>query len=244
MFQKSEQINELACALAKAQGALAPAVATSENPYFKSKYADLTAVWQACREALSSNGLSVIQIGDCSADEMGLVTILAHSSGQWISGRLAIKLDKPTAQSMGSALSYFRRYGLSAIVGISQEDDDGNQVSQPKPRVSETHVMAAPQQSYNPVDDFPYGANFDDLPASAPQHEQSTIEELAPLAERKMNIGKHTGKTFHEIAASDANWGYAKWVDEAIKKNLKEKKNPNEAFLLYRDYAKSCGAPL
>lgn len=124
---QSEQINELAKALAKAQGQMRSAIKDAANPFFKSKYANLTSVWEACREPLSSNGLCVIQTVEGDKDAMILVTTLAHESGQWIKSRLPMLMQKQDPQAMGSSCSYSRRYALSAICGITtdDEDDDG-----------------------------------------------------------------------------------------------------------------------
>lgn len=127
----SEQINELAAALAKAQAAIQPAAKDKQNPAFRSRYADLASVWDACRAALAENGLSVVQIPtDAGEGRIGLITTLLHSSGQWISGLLVLPLVKNDPQGAGSALTYARRYALSAMVGVvADEDDDGNSAS-------------------------------------------------------------------------------------------------------------------
>lgn len=121
-METSESIGQLALALSKAQGMIRGAIKDSSNPFFKSKYADLSSVWDACREPLSKNELSVIQI----PSDIGVETVLAHSSGEWIRGFLKICPVKNDAQSIGSALTYARRYALAAMVGIAPEDDDGN----------------------------------------------------------------------------------------------------------------------
>jgi hypothetical protein len=122
----SESIGKLAEALAKAQGAIEGAKKDSANPFFKSKYADLASVWDACRKALSENSLSVVQTTDESPDAVIVDTRLCHSSGEWIQGRLVMKPVKADPQGIGSCLTYARRYALSAMVGIAPEDDDGN----------------------------------------------------------------------------------------------------------------------
>lgn len=132
-MQKSESIAALAGALAKAQAVMQGAKKDSENPFFKSKYADLGSVWDACRDALTKNELAVIQTTEVE-DENGSIpveTMLAHSSGEWISGVLKVRPVKDDPQGMGSALTYARRYALSAMVGVAPEDDDGNAASQP-----------------------------------------------------------------------------------------------------------------
>lgn len=126
-MQKSESINELATALAKAQGEIKGALKDSSNPFFKSKYADLSSVWEACRIPLSKNGLSVVQTNSLSTAELiSVETVLMHSSGQWITGSLCARPVKNDPQGIGSCVTYLRRYSLAAMVGVCPEDDDGN----------------------------------------------------------------------------------------------------------------------
>lgn len=125
-MNKSESINELAAALSKAQSEMDKASKGKENPFFKSLYSRLSDVQDACMPALTKNGLSVSQLPCMVGENVGLETILMHSSGQWISSIACIKPVKNDPQSIGSALSYARRYALSAIAGVSQDDDDAN----------------------------------------------------------------------------------------------------------------------
>lgn len=145
----SEQINELAAALAKAQAAIKPAAKDAKNPHFNSRYADLAGVWAACREPLSANGLSVVQMPvDSEAGRVALVTTLLHASGQWISSMVSTRLQKDDAQGVGSALTYLRRYALAAMVGVvADEDDDGNGASG---KAADKPTRAAPA-TYTPA---------------------------------------------------------------------------------------------
>lgn len=120
----STNINELITALAKAQGKMQPAIKNKKNPHYKSSYADLGSIWEACRSALSENGLAVVQTVENREKEPVLVTILAHSSGQWMRSEMPIITQKMDPQGIGSALTYYRRYSLDAIVGIASEEDD------------------------------------------------------------------------------------------------------------------------
>jgi len=123
---QSDQINELVTALAKAQGEIGPAIKECTNPHFRSRYADLNSVWNACRNALSKHGLAVVQTMNNRDNALFLETMLAHSSGQWIRSSLPIVTQKNDAQGIGTAITYMRRYGLAAIVGVTpDEDDDG-----------------------------------------------------------------------------------------------------------------------
>jgi len=142
-MQKSESIKELATALNAAQKEIAAAKLNSENPYFKSKYADLASVWGACRDALSKNGLAVSQLTKSEGDLIGVETVLMHRSGEWLSETLLLKPTKTDPQAAGSALSYARRYALSAIVGVVQEDDDANTHSSANAGSSQTKPQAS-----------------------------------------------------------------------------------------------------
>jgi hypothetical protein len=134
-MQRSENINELIAALAKAQAAYKPIKKEVENPYFKSKYADLSAIIEATQPALNANGLVLTQLVRCQA-ELAITeieSILFHSSGQFISEILHLpagKQDKFDPQSIGSSQTYGRRYAMQAILGVAAEpDDDGNAAS-------------------------------------------------------------------------------------------------------------------
>jgi hypothetical protein len=123
---RSEQVTEIAAALAKAQGAIANATLNRINPHFKSRYADLAAVRDAVRGPLSDNGLALTQTTEIRDGALILVTTLHHSSGQWIASEYPLPAaGRP--QEMGSALTYARRYTMSAMLGIAaDEDDDAN----------------------------------------------------------------------------------------------------------------------
>lgn len=121
---QSEKIAELAAALSKAQSSITGALKDSSNPFFKSKYADLASCWDACRQQLTDNGLSVIQTTDVVNDIVVVRTTLAHASGEWISGILPVRAKDDGPQAQGSGITYARRYALAAIVGLAQIDDD------------------------------------------------------------------------------------------------------------------------
>ena len=126
---RSESIAALAAALSKAQGVMEGATKAGLNPHFKSKYADLASVWDACRKPLSDNGLSVVQLPGGDGQTLSVTTILMHESGEWIEGTMTMTPTKNDPQGVGSCLTYARRYALAATVGISPEDDDGNAAS-------------------------------------------------------------------------------------------------------------------
>lgn len=124
-MNKSDSIKNLAAALAKFQGDVKNPANTADNPFFKSKYAPLQDVLNLVRPLLSKHGLSVIQSPTGDGTDISITTILLHESGEWIKLEpLVLKADKATAQGAGSAITYARRYSLSAVLGISSEDDD------------------------------------------------------------------------------------------------------------------------
>ena len=151
MSLQSEQINELMSALAKAQGQMSHASKDSTNPFHKSKYADLASVWAACREPLASNGLALTQTLDFAGERQVMVTTLAHSSGQWIKSVICLPtLAKP--QEVGSALTYYRRYMLAAMVGVYQDDDDAETAS--KPYRPEEKIFRITREQHEELEDF------------------------------------------------------------------------------------------
>jgi len=123
----TEKLGELFGALAKAQSVMPDAKTDSKNPFFKSKYADLSSIVNAARKPLAENGLSVTQFIQEKEGTSFLFTRLGHTSGQWIDSFIRIQPPKEDIQSLGSYLTYLRRYSYAAIVGVvaSGEDDDG-----------------------------------------------------------------------------------------------------------------------
>jgi len=146
-MNRSESIKELTVALAKAQSQITAAVKDKVNPAYRSSYADLASVWDACREPLNKNGLAVSQLFAEGNEDVRVTvhTMLLHSSGEWLMSSLSLPVEKRTPQAVGSAITYARRYALAAIVGVcADEDDDGNAASrqEAKPPVKKAVVAA------------------------------------------------------------------------------------------------------
>ena len=134
MTMQSESLASLAQALAHAQFAIEGAKKNAQNPHLKNKYADLGSVWDAVREPLSCNGLAVVQLPMPSEPgTLRLRTQLLHKSGEWLASELVMPVAKQDPQGYGSALTYARRYALAAMLGVTQEDDDGQAASGPRP---------------------------------------------------------------------------------------------------------------
>jgi len=132
-MKKSESIAELAKALNAFQSEVSGAKKSANNPFFKSKYADLQEVINCAKDALHNNGLSVSQFPIAEDGRAGVETILMHSSGEFIASSLMLSVAKNDPQGMGSAITYARRYAYQAVLGIPSEDDDGNSATIKKP---------------------------------------------------------------------------------------------------------------
>lgn len=124
---QSYAIQELAKDLSIMQGKLGKASKDKENPFFKKNYADLESIWDVARELLPAHGLAIVQTIWGTATNPVVITTLIHKSGQWIRGFHTLQSRKPDdPQVAGSLITYGRRYGMAAILGIVQSDDDGN----------------------------------------------------------------------------------------------------------------------
>lgn len=209
---KSDSIAKLAGALAKCQGAIEGAKKDSANPFFKSTYADLESCWQACRTQLAENELAVIQTSDETDKGAIIETLLTHSSGEYIGGRMFIPLSKIDAQTVGSAITYARRYSLMAIVGLAPTDDDGNgavegakgkkddkkpqdakQESAGEAKPTAAVTLSAEQEKYFPR----IKAALDTIYGTSIELKKSKIKELTTFPEKK--DGVETGKTIQGV---------------------------------------------
>lgn len=143
---QSDSISKISGALAKAQAKMTSAKRTARNPFFNSNYASLNDVWDAVRAPLAEHELAVIQAPIEDVHGTAVITTLAHSSGEWFRSKLYILPKAKDAQSVGSAITYARRYALSAITGISTDDDDANQATAAKmpPKAAPAKAPAQP----------------------------------------------------------------------------------------------------
>ena len=135
-------MKNIATALVKAQKAFGPALKSSTNPHFKSRYADLSACVEAVIEGLNEAGIAMIQRTSEDLNGVTVETVFIHESGEMLEcGKLHVPASKQDPQGYGSALTYARRYSLMAACGIAPEDDDGNAATRrtviEKPSVNE-----------------------------------------------------------------------------------------------------------
>ena len=134
LISRSESIIELSKAFAMFQSEVNNPINSTTNSFFKNKYATLGDVLNEVRPVLAKNGLSILQMPSGDGGLVQLTTLIMHTSGEWIETEpIVMRPEKSNAQGMGSVLTYARRYSLSAILGVaSEDDDDGNQASQPQ----------------------------------------------------------------------------------------------------------------
>lgn len=192
MSNHSESINELAAALAKAQGAMQPAKMDAVNPFLKNRYADLGAVIQASRKPLAENGLSISQLPSVGDGKVSVTTILMHSSGQWIESEITLPIDNSKglslAQSMGVVITYLRRYSLASVLGIYADDDtDGNDTkpAQPAPKAQPAARPAPVVNEAETLKELGYEGN--------PPAQKMSIEQA------EAEVSTTTGETYGSI---------------------------------------------
>jgi len=175
---KSESIAELAKALNKFQSRNVSVKKTSVNPFFHSKYADLASIWDACRDELTKNELSVSQVAGHNESGIVIETILMHNSGEWISGSQAINPIKNEPQAIGSAITYARRYALAAILGLVADEDDDAEASQgrDKLKVNPTATAVKPTPTEETATQADYPMTLTSEPITAEQKER--LQEL------------------------------------------------------------------
>lgn len=216
-MDRSAACDQLATALALAQAEILPAIKDSSNPYFKSKYADLASVVNACRAALTSNGLAVVQRTVGAGDNFGVTTTLMHSSGQWIEGTITVRLADATPQAVGSALTYLRRYSLASMVGVAPDDDDAEAATSPArerradPHAANDNGSARRAGTLPPAvgntSPAPSGRStpkqwteYDVLRESMHVTEEAGLARVAALVGRKLTtVGDLSGKEMEEV---------------------------------------------
>ena len=142
----SNDVQHVFAALAKANAALKSITKDRTNPHFRNRYATLDAIMDAVRPVLAANGLSIVQGAKETTEGFNVVTMLCHVSGQFISNVVPVPISKQDAQGVGSALTYGRRYGVSALLALAtDDDDDGNAASKP-PAKPPARPAAKPEQ--------------------------------------------------------------------------------------------------
>jgi hypothetical protein len=188
-MKTSEQINELAKAMALAQNQMRPASKDGLNPHFRSRYSNISSVWDSIREPLTANGLTVWQDVETIDKSVSVTTRVIHNSGQWVEfGPLIIPLVKFDPQAIGSATSYAKRYALCAAIGVvsDDEDDDGEKAQARNYKAPIEPKIEEPDLTHAEVMEF--------------------VNSVCPEVPDKL-------KTYIDEIVQKSNWDYRKTVD-------------------------------
>ena len=190
-MQRSDSIKDLATALCAAQAEIENATKNSQNPHYKSSYADLASVLDAVRPVATKHGLAFSQLPGFADGCATLDTLLMHTSGEWIMGTSGAPLPKQDPQGIGSASTYLRRYSLAALFGIAQEDDDGE--------------GTVSQRGREPAGKPEPAKKAAEPPAKAAPGQVFALNDPAPGA-------KAEGKTWNELLTTENGRGYVVWA--------------------------------
>jgi hypothetical protein len=181
-MQKSENINELALALTKAQAEMGGAVTDADNPFFKSKYADLGSIIRVIKPPFAKHGLSYSQFPITSEDRIGVETVIVHESGQFISNEFTMRVPKADPQSAGGVISYCRRYALQAVCGVPAVDSDGEEYMQVA-RADENNGQSNEEPETEPEDyvwpgkQKHHGKKLGEIAKKDPEYLKETLKE-------------------------------------------------------------------
>jgi hypothetical protein len=219
-IEHSEQLGELTKALVAAQAEFPAIPKTSENPFFKSKYADLADVKAITVPITTKHGLAVTQHPSHNDRGDTLVTMLLHTSGQFIKAEMELHLAKTDAQGQGSALTYARRYAyMAALDLVADEDDDGHQASQPQRNRS----GGKPKAQTSARQSQPQPTRTVDSETGEIQEAPNVSEVIGQLSQegRKQLLDKMRAANFPDVQPNDLAPGaqkqVIKWAEE-IKK--------------------------
>lgn len=197
MEYQSNEIGELAKALAAAQGEMDAAKKDGQGNY--GKYTTISSILEVVKEALSKNGLAVVQAPmPCESGNICLRTTLMHSSGQWIASQLTMKADNSSPQKIGSVMTYARRYALAAILGVGQEDDDAQSAQDEYERqarkAQKERVQQVRQQAASENPDAPTPEMFRALMATLTERgckeREEYLAELSAFFKRDVKSSK------------------------------------------------------
>jgi hypothetical protein len=207
MTYHSTEIGELAKALSAFQGKLEGVEKDSKNPFFKSKYASLDAIWSVIRQPLSENQLAISQAPLYIDGKDFLETLLMHSSGQWRSSLMHVRTSKPDVQALGGSLTYSERYALCGILGISSYDDDGEEAMK--------HVRAEKPKEEEK------GSTIDDLAKGMLEFSKEEISEYVAYIAHKSNMT--VSDVVSKCMSSDVSFNSFR---DKLKASIDKKKQP------------------
>lgn len=219
-IRSSEGVAEIATALCAAQGEMENAAKNVDNPYFHSRYANLAEVLNTIRPVLSKHGLSLLQAPSYGNGTVDVETMLLHKSGQFFSSTCSAPVQKNDPQGVGSAITYLRRYSASAIVGIAQEDDDGNAASE----TADDHTR--PVAVYDP-------GKAGSFPPDAAADEATKWRKQIRADQKRMNVPDSALKSYSDEVLPGVGWArmtanQAKEMHEWMMANFTQERQPGE----------------
>lgn len=215
---KSDMLDKLAPALVKFQGEAEPILKDMANPFFKSRYADLAGCIGATKNLLAANGLAVSQPTRVEGSNIIIVTVLLHSSGQFIAGEYLLTPVKNDPQTMGGAMTYGRRYSYLAAIGLAPEDDDGALASGTTKDRNES--LTNQLKASAPVAKAqPQPKQAEQIP---PPSDHDTFDDIPPSDAEVIAAGKHVitlGKKFAGRTIESVGVGpivdYLAWLESS-----------------------------
>lgn len=203
-MNQSTTISALAKALSDFQGEVSAVPKESSNPFYKSKYAELSTIIAHAQKLLKKNGLSVSQLCNDGEDKVSVTTLLMHTSGEWLSGTITMKPSKPDPQGVGSAITYARRYSLSAILGLATEDDDDGNVASGKTE-KPAPVSKQPEKKTEPVEDESTKLLNKALEAIKKSATIEALDKIEQTANKYKDEGRITQQAFDKIGTELTN---------------------------------------
>ncbi len=209
-MKTSENINELATALASAQAEMKNAALNKVNPHFKSRYADLSEIRDKTVPVLAKHGIAVIQGTSVTEQGLAVVNRLVHKSGQWIETSFPIQQDKP--QAMGSAITYGRRYLLSAASAISADEDDDANVAQETPKPVKTGIHAPVTEASKVLTVVEARKRFSELKDEL--YKLQTLAEITQFEEKNRQKIAEMGDWSKHMAAAIGE--HEKWLMDKL----------------------------
>ena len=205
-MEHSESIGKIAEALAAFQAEVKDPARDKDNPYFKSKYVAIDGLLAAVRPILAKHGLSVIQSTGGNGQDISVTTEILHTSGEWIrTDALVLKAVKADPQGAGSAVTYGRRYSLSAALGVAwDDDDDGNAASTPP---KDEKPKAAPKKKTDKA------ALLKQIAEGAKKHSISA-DDMKIIMKRQ--YGKEASKDLTDAETADLAANFERYAIEMV----------------------------
>lgn len=236
-MKHSDELKNIAKALAKFQADIKDPARDKDNPYFKSKYVALDGLLAAVRPVLATNGLSFIQSPVSNGQDMGVTTLLMHDSGEWIeSDPFVLHAVKNDPQSGGSAITYARRYSLSAVLGVAWDDDDDANIATKDPHSSSNARNDRPKGNYTKTGgqaekNASSSSQMQKKPTSVDDYYQLVID-WARANEAVMFIGPLLKERFNKGHFKELSLAEAKAFYENIGKLVDAVKAKDDAALM------------